>query len=98
MAIIIRVGVSSLSLGYSCGVLLRKIETMLPATRTLYFEDLSVGLTESYDKEVKSSDVVGFAEITGDRNPIDLRNTLLRRRHSEAASLTVFIRPVSFRR
>jgi 3-hydroxybutyryl-CoA dehydratase len=45
---------------------------MLPATRTLYFEDLSVGLTESYDKEVKSSDVVGFAEITGDRNPIHL--------------------------
>ena len=45
---------------------------MLPPTRTLYFEDLSIGLTESYDKEVKSSDVVGFAEITGDRNPIHL--------------------------
>jgi 3-hydroxybutyryl-CoA dehydratase len=44
---------------------------MLP-TRTLYFEDLSIGLTESYEKEVKSSDVVGFAEITGDRNPIHL--------------------------
>jgi 3-hydroxybutyryl-CoA dehydratase len=45
---------------------------MLPPTRTLYFEDLSVGLSESYEKEVKSSDVVGFAEITGDRNPIHL--------------------------
>ena len=45
---------------------------MLPPTRTLYFEDLSIGLTESYEKEVKSSDVVGFAEITGDRNPIHL--------------------------
>jgi 3-hydroxybutyryl-CoA dehydratase len=44
---------------------------MLP-TRTLYYEDLSIGLTESYEKEVKSSDVVGFAEITGDRNPIHL--------------------------
>lgn len=45
---------------------------MLPATRTLYFEDLSIGMTETYAKEVKSSDVVGFAEISGDRNPIHL--------------------------
>lgn len=42
------------------------------AFQTLYFEDLSVGMTETYAKEVKSSDVVGFAEITGDRNPIHL--------------------------
>jgi len=40
--------------------------------QSLYFEDLSVGMTEVYSKEVKSSDVVGFAEITGDRNPIHL--------------------------
>ena len=53
-------------------MLFKKVETMLPPTRTLYFEDLSIGLTESYEKEVKSSDVVGFAEITGDRNPIHL--------------------------
>ncbi len=45
---------------------------MLPPTRSLYFEDLSLGMTESYEKEVKSSDVVGFAEISGDRNPIHL--------------------------
>jgi 3-hydroxybutyryl-CoA dehydratase len=45
---------------------------MLPATRTLYFEDLSIGMNETYEKEVKSSDVVGFAEISGDRNPIHL--------------------------
>jgi len=45
---------------------------MLPATQTLYFEDLSIGMTETYAKEVKSSDVVGFAEISGDRNPIHL--------------------------
>src|SRR5574341_224239 len=44
----------------------------LPPFQTLYFEDLSVGMTESYSKTVKSSDVVGFAEITGDRNPIHL--------------------------
>jgi 3-hydroxybutyryl-CoA dehydratase len=45
---------------------------MLPESRTLYFDDLSLGMTETYSKEVKSSDVVGFAEITGDRNPIHL--------------------------
>ena len=45
---------------------------MLNETQTLYFEDLSLGMTETYVKEVKSSDVVGFAEISGDRNPIHL--------------------------
>jgi 3-hydroxybutyryl-CoA dehydratase len=45
--------------------------TLLPF-QTLYFEDLSVGMRESYSKTVKSSDVVGFAEPTGDRNPIHL--------------------------
>jgi 3-hydroxybutyryl-CoA dehydratase len=45
--------------------------TLLPF-QTLYFDDLSVGMSESYSKTVKSSDVVGFAELTGDRNPIHL--------------------------
>jgi 3-hydroxybutyryl-CoA dehydratase len=36
------------------------------------FEDLSVGQTEAFSKTVSSSDVVGFAEVTGDRNPIHL--------------------------
>src|SRR5215469_8930842 len=44
----------------------------LPPFQTLYFEDLRVGMTETYAKTVKSSDVVGFAELTGDRNPIHL--------------------------
>lgn len=38
----------------------------------LYFEDLSAGMTETLTKVVSSADVVGFAEITGDRNPIHL--------------------------
>jgi 3-hydroxybutyryl-CoA dehydratase len=45
--------------------------TLLPF-QTLYFDDLSIGMTETYRKTVKSSDVVGFAEITGDRNPVHL--------------------------
>jgi len=44
----------------------------LPETQTLYFEDVRVGMRETYSKHVSSSDVVGFAEISGDRNPIHL--------------------------
>jgi 3-hydroxybutyryl-CoA dehydratase len=44
---------------------------MLPL-QMLYFEDLSVGMTETLKKIIDSSDVVGFAEVTGDRNPIHL--------------------------
>jgi 3-hydroxybutyryl-CoA dehydratase len=38
----------------------------------LCFEDLEVGMTETLVKHVSSSDVVGFAEVSGDRNPIHL--------------------------
>lgn len=44
----------------------------LPETQSLYFEDVAVGMRESYAKLVRASDVVGFAEISGDRNPIHL--------------------------
>ena len=44
---------------------------MLPL-QMLYFEDLSLGMTERLKKIIDSSDVVGFAEVTGDRNPIHL--------------------------
>ena len=45
---------------------------MILPLRMLYFEDLSVGLSEVLRKTVQSDDVVGFAEVTGDRNPIHL--------------------------
>jgi 3-hydroxybutyryl-CoA dehydratase len=45
---------------------------MVPELRVLHFEDLAVGLSERLSKTIASSDVVGFAEITGDRNPIHL--------------------------
>jgi len=45
--------------------------TFLPV-QTLNFEDLSLGMAATYSKVVSASDVVGFAEISGDRNPIHL--------------------------
>ena len=45
---------------------------MILELRILYFEDLSVGMTETLSKTISSSDVVGFAQLTGDRNPIHL--------------------------
>jgi 3-hydroxybutyryl-CoA dehydratase len=45
---------------------------MMLTLRTLCFEDLAVGMSEQLLKTVASSDVVGFAEVTGDRNPIHL--------------------------
>src|SRR3982074_387463 len=40
--------------------------------RILYFEDLHVGLREVLMKTVMDSDVVGFARLSGDENPIHL--------------------------
>jgi 3-hydroxybutyryl-CoA dehydratase len=45
---------------------------MILPLQMLFFEDLSVGVTETLSKTIHSSDVVGFAEVTGDRNPIHL--------------------------
>src|SRR5438270_14007772 len=45
---------------------------MMLSLRILYFEDLSVGMEERLSKTIASSDVVGFAQLTGDRNPIHL--------------------------
>ena len=40
--------------------------------QTLFFEDLSIGMRDAFEKTVMASDVVGFAEVSGDRNPIHL--------------------------
>jgi 3-hydroxybutyryl-CoA dehydratase len=40
--------------------------------KVLYFEDLHVGLREVLMKTVMDSDVVGFARVSGDENPIHL--------------------------
>ena len=49
-----------------------RLIVMTLALQILYFEDLKVGMTERLSKTVASSDVVGFAQVTGDRNPIHL--------------------------
>jgi 3-hydroxybutyryl-CoA dehydratase len=44
----------------------------LGSPQTLYFADLRVGMRETYSRLVTSDDVVAFAEVSGDRNPIHL--------------------------
>jgi 3-hydroxybutyryl-CoA dehydratase len=45
---------------------------MILPLQMLFFEDLSIGMSETLKKTIDSSDVVGFAAVTGDRNPIHL--------------------------
>ena len=46
---------------------------MMPGEmQTFFFEDLSVGMREAFMKTVMSDDVVGFATLSGDHNPIHL--------------------------
>ena len=46
---------------------------MTVMTRTSYFfEDLELGMEASIQKIVTESDIVAFAEITGDKNPVHL--------------------------
>jgi 3-hydroxybutyryl-CoA dehydratase len=37
-----------------------------------YFEDLAVGQEASLSKTVSDADIVGFAELSGDKNPVHL--------------------------
>ncbi len=37
-----------------------------------YFEDLSVGMEASYAKKISNEDVLAFAELSGDVNPVHL--------------------------
>jgi 3-hydroxybutyryl-CoA dehydratase len=47
--------------------------------QTLYFEDLAVGMRETIRKTVKNEDVIGFAELSGDHNPIHLSEHFARK-------------------
>jgi 3-hydroxybutyryl-CoA dehydratase len=46
---------------------------------TRYFEDLVVGMRETLVKTVNNEDVVGFAELSGDHNPIHLSEHFARK-------------------
>ena len=40
--------------------------------KTYFFEDLELGMEASVAKTVTEGDIVGFADITGDKNPVHL--------------------------
>jgi 3-hydroxybutyryl-CoA dehydratase len=46
---------------------------------TYYFEDLALGMRETASKTVENEDVIGFAELSGDRNPIHLSEHFARK-------------------
>jgi 3-hydroxybutyryl-CoA dehydratase len=39
-----------------------------------YFEDLAVGMEASYSKKITNEDVLAFAELSGDTNPVHLND------------------------
>jgi 3-hydroxybutyryl-CoA dehydratase len=45
---------------------------MATAANGVFFEDLSVGQEASLSKTVSEADIVAFAEISGDRNPVHI--------------------------
>ena len=47
--------------------------------KTCYFEELALGMRETYLKTVKNEDVIGFAELSGDHNPIHLSEHFARK-------------------
>jgi hypothetical protein len=51
------------------------------ALQTLCFENLSIGMIERLSKNVASSGVAGFAEVSGDRNPAKARAPISRGGH-----------------
>lgn len=44
----------------------------------LYFEDLELGMEASYSKTITEADVVLFAGITGDNNPVHINEEFAR--------------------
>jgi 3-hydroxybutyryl-CoA dehydratase len=50
-----------------------------PLFRTLHFEDLVIGMRATIRKTVGNEDVIGFAELSGDHNPIHLSEHFARK-------------------
>jgi len=47
--------------------------------QTLYFDELTLGMREAISKTVENEDVIGFAELSGDHNPIHLSEHFARK-------------------
>ena len=44
-----------------------------------FLEELSVGMSESFTKQVSDQDIVGFANVSGDTNPVHLEDDFARK-------------------
>jgi len=47
-------------------------KSMQPEFKSYFFEELALGMRESFMKTVMADDIVGFAMLSGDHNPIHL--------------------------
>jgi 3-hydroxybutyryl-CoA dehydratase len=47
--------------------------------QTYYFEELALGMREAIQKTVENENVIGFAELSGDHNPIHLSEHFARK-------------------
>ena len=55
--------------------------------QTYHFEDLEIGMEASFAKTVSEADIVSFAEVTGDKNPVHL--------DADYAAKTIFKAPIA---
>jgi 3-hydroxybutyryl-CoA dehydratase len=55
--------------------------------RSYFFEELEVGMESRYQRTVGQGDIVAFAEISGDRNPVHL--------DAEYCARTIFKDPIA---
>jgi 3-hydroxybutyryl-CoA dehydratase len=59
----------------------------MTARQVYYFEDLELGMEASFARTVSAADILAFAEITGDWNPVHL--------DADYAAKTVFREPIA---
>lgn len=59
----------------------------LQERKPYYFEDLEVGMEATYSATVREEDIVAFAELSGDKNPVHLDR--------EYAAKTIFKEPIA---
>jgi 3-hydroxybutyryl-CoA dehydratase len=72
---------------------------MATAAKGVFFEDLSVGQEASLSKSVSEADIVAFAEISGDKNPVHIdaqyaAGTMFKERIAHGMLLAAYISAV----